>query len=105
MADDDKRSGDRREKMPTLSANHFAGAFNPTEIMITLGQSRIEMVDFNGVPTPHSAPDWFSTLTISPPAAKQLHMIFSAMIDEYEKRFGKIPLDPNSKINRNENAK
>lgn len=84
--------------MPTHGSNHFAAAVNSTEILLTLGQTRVVMVDVNGVPTPRASTEWFLTLSISPSAAKNLQAILSAATVTYEEKFGKIPSDPNGKL-------
>lgn len=84
---------------PTQGASSFAITLNANEFLLSIGHSRVTFVDQAGVPTPVPVIEWFMTLAVSPTAVSQLSMALQAGIASYEKQFGKIPVDPNLKMN------
>jgi hypothetical protein len=85
----------------TQNVSQFAIAITPAEFLISLGHACI--------PVPHAGPvgadvtpepyvEWLLTLSISPIAAVTLSERLRASIADYEKQFGKIPIDPNLRV-------
>lgn len=77
---------------PTQGVSNFIVTAAFVEFLVVCGQSRV---------SPPTGPDqqatfgveWLTTLSVSPPAAKQLLKALASAIDQYEKLNGAIPDD------------
>lgn len=77
---------------PTQGASQFVLTMNVNEILLTIGHARLG-IQPTGMPTPIPGIEWFLTLAIGPTAAKRLAEGLTALVGEFEKRFGAIPTD------------
>ncbi|HEY5306253.1 MAG TPA: hypothetical protein VIJ52_06265 [Pseudolabrys sp.] len=84
--------------IPTQQANSFTLAANANELLVAFGVSRLSIHPTESGPTAQHAIEWVATLSISPVAAGQLVKLLQSGLQEYEKRFGKIPVDPGFKL-------
>ena len=91
---------DQGDLIPTQQANHFSFALNGNEFLMAFGLSRLAMVLQPGGAVPEHHIEWVAALSISPTAAYQLHKVLEANLKTYENKFGKIPKDPNFRINQ-----
>jgi hypothetical protein len=86
----------------TENVSQFAIATTPAEFLISLGHARLAMPQGGPVGNPHDTPEplveWMLTLSISPIAAVMLSEGLKAKIGAYEKKFGKIPVDPDFRV-------
>jgi hypothetical protein len=78
--------------VPTQGVSNFMVLGTFTEFLVTVGQPRVIA---NPPPaTPTIGVEWIMTLSISPPAAKQLVKALAGGIEQYEKLNGTIPDAP-----------
>ena len=86
---------------PTQNVSQFAIAITSAEFLISLGHARVLMPQGpvgSTYETPEPLVEWLFTLSISPIVAAILSEELKAKIGAYEIKFGKIPVDPNSKV-------
>jgi hypothetical protein len=83
---------------PTQGVSQFVVTMNVNEVLITLGQSRMAINPQTGLPGSGPGIEWLLTLSVNSGAAKLLAEVLSQAIAEYERRFGKIPHDPNAPV-------
>jgi hypothetical protein len=81
---------------PTQGASQFALAITASEMLLSLGHSRVVMTQANPPlpPVPRPLTEWFLTLSMSPTAALMLAEQLKSAVAAYEAAYGKIPLDP-----------
>jgi hypothetical protein len=84
--------------LATQQANHFSLASNGNEFLLAFGTSRLTMASAAAGAAPQHHVEWVAALSISPMAAVQLAEMLRINIVAYEKKFGKIPADPNFKL-------
>jgi len=82
---------------PTYGASQFGLTMNALEVIVTFGHQRVIMSQETGKPSGQFGIEWLASHSISPQAAKQLFGAAQMLLEEYEKRYGKIPQDPESK--------
>jgi len=74
-------------------ASQFATYHNAADVAVTFGSSRAVVDQSTRLPT-GIVIEWFASILMSPVLAKQLRDTLSNVIDDYEKQFGVIPVDP-----------
>jgi hypothetical protein len=85
---------------PTQYISQFAIAMNANEVLISLGHTRVAVLQ-QGIgtpPTPTPFQEWLMTAALSPSAAMVLSDNLQKALAAYEAAFGKIPHDPKLKI-------
>lgn len=82
---------------PNFALSQFAISVGAREISFILGHTRHMVNKETGLPT-QQAVEWLASYAMSPTTAKQLHGALNQVLEGYEKQFGKIPTDLNSKV-------
>jgi hypothetical protein len=77
---------------PAAPATKMAVLASATDVAVYFGQTRVAF-DTAGAVVAQQV-EYTSGVILSPTTAKQLQLMLSQTMDEYEKRFGKIPMDP-----------
>jgi hypothetical protein len=80
---------------PTQHAGHLLLATGIGEISVMFGRTRLSPVmQPNGQNTAQGFVEWFTTISLSAPIARQLCDGLKQTLDQYEKIFGPIPKPP-----------
>lgn len=81
---------------PTQGASQFAITITASEMLLSLGHSRIVMTQANppSPPVPQPLTEWFLTLSMSSTAVFMLAEQLKSAVAAYEAAYGKIPVDP-----------
>lgn len=80
---------------PTFHAGHLVIGMGVGEINVLLGQTRLSPAPPQGTQN-NATPfvEWFGTISLSAPIARQLVDGLTTALNEYEKAFGPIPKAP-----------
>lgn len=84
--------------LPTQPVSTFSLLSNVSEILLTVGVTRIFMQNSADGPSPHPVTEWLVTLSMSPQAAVLAADLLRTGIEQYEATNGAIPRDPNVKM-------
>ena len=83
---------------PTYSGSRVSVAMASMEVMLTFGLTR-QMIDpQTGAPGNVSGIEWLASYSLSPTTALQLREVLDFILKEYQKKFGRIPRDPDFKV-------
>lgn len=83
---------------PTFGATSIAVTITPAEILMTLGQSRHLLDPRTEQPSGRRDIEWFGSYSFSPTSAQQLYLALGEALRVYETKYGKIPQDPNVRV-------
>lgn len=85
---------------PTMAAAHHIITTGLSEISVTFGQTRWAPQAASPTAQVNAIPylEWFATISMSPPVAKQVRDGLSKAIDAYEEQFGVIPTGPTAPV-------
>lgn len=83
---------------PVAHASRFAIATSAADINVSFATMRQVINTKTGMPGEFGALEWFITVAMGPTAASHLCQALQHTLAEYEKKFGKIPQDPQFKI-------
>jgi hypothetical protein len=71
---------------------------SPVDVSLSFATGRTIIDPKIGQPGSAIALEWFITVAMSPVLADQLHQVLAVVLEDYRKKFGAIPKDPNFKI-------
>lgn len=88
---------DTRNNLDLRAVTRVAVAAQVTDVQIFMGATR-HVFDEAGEFTKQTGVEYFTGFSLSPIVAKQLVGALTHAMEQYEAQFGKIPVDPASKM-------
>ena len=83
---------------PPVHASRCSVSASAVEVVIAFGTTRALLDQKTGNPGSAAALEWFASIAMSPILADQTRQLLDYILKDYETKFGKIPQDPNFKI-------